>query len=146
MCFYFDWTLHSLQLASRAITSSSCKRGSQRRFANRVLCLAFVSTIRCRDRTRVPYGAADLSPSSFRMAAIGTRVHRVLRSVASQSDNGVFNNIFVRRFPGLGFLRVVSSSFFSLWNRYRINLFTAINEVLKFDPRCNRDFSFIVSF
>ncbi|CAN7075560.1 unnamed protein product [Brassica oleracea var. botrytis] len=65
------------------------------------------------------------------MAAIGTRVHRVLRSVASQSDNGVFNNIFVRRFPGLGFLRVVSSSFFSLWNRYRINLFTAINEVLK---------------
>ncbi|KAL0684674.1 hypothetical protein Bca4012_051522 [Brassica carinata] len=40
------------------------------------------------------------------MAAIGTRVHRVLRSVASQSDNGVFNNIFVRRFPGLSFLRV----------------------------------------
>ncbi|KAJ4905602.1 Uncharacterized protein Rs2_09260 [Raphanus sativus] len=32
---------------------------------------------------------------------------------------------------------------FSLWNRYRTNLFTA---VLKFDPRCNHDFSFIVSF
>lgn len=79
----------------------------------RVLRLAFVSAIPCRDRTRVSLSRIfHLLPS--RMAAIGTRVHPVLRSVANQSDNGVFNNIFARRFPGLGFLHVVSSSFFSL--------------------------------